>query len=78
MDKWLNVTVRHETDPHGRNEGVVIGRLRRFGNELLRVRWNSGVEEVIHPTELRPTTGLLFPGESPRQARNRINGFAKD
>lgn len=79
LEYLIGTEVRHQTDPHGRNCGVLVGIVYRMGHTMARVKWASGVEEILHPSELRPYKGgLLLPGESPRQARDRINGFRKD
>lgn len=54
--------VRHVSDPHGRWKGEVIGHITRrmgfgmFGRgpsvKLAQVRWNSGVVETLHESEL--------------------------
>lgn len=45
--------VRHQTDPHERNTGEVIGVIERHGHHLLKVRWASGTIEYVHVSELR-------------------------
>lgn len=79
MKSWMNTHVRHALDSHGRAEGTVVGEVQRGRFTLVKVLWDSGVTETIDPGELRPKDGgLLLSGESPRQARDRINGFRKD
>lgn len=58
-------TVRLMTDPHERNRGEVLGNVARrvpvgfgrFGKvetvTFVQVRWNSGVVETVHESELR-------------------------
>lgn len=48
-------TVQHMTDPHGRNKGEVIGHVGPgwLDSSLLKVRWESGVTENVHYSELK-------------------------
>lgn len=53
FDKGSRVT--HVTDPHGRSAGTVVGSTGPMwlDSTLLKVRWDSGVTETVHYTELR-------------------------
>jgi hypothetical protein len=48
-------TVRHITDPLERNKGVVVGNVGPgwLDWSLLKVKWESGVTENVHYTELQ-------------------------
>lgn len=50
-DFALGDKVRHLSDPHGRNAGVVI--MHNHDRGLIRVEWGSGVREWVTPDELR-------------------------
>ena len=50
-DFWIGDAVVHVTDPHSRPVGVVMAHNHARG--LVRVQWESRVQEWVTPNEIR-------------------------